>query len=1038
MKKIQALLLTGVLVVTMSLMYSFPARVSAAGTETQLEFNGSEGYTPAIYGDNVVWADTRNGNPDIYLYNLVSGSEKQITSEPSDQVRPKIYRDLIVWEDYRNTPYSRIYLYNLTSKTEIQVSGGTSHQSNPAISGNRIVWQDDRDPAGGVANPDHNWSIYLNGPTPGSEYNISPLAPGFFSQENPALFRDLVVWMDRRNGDYYNIYMNNLTSHQETQITTDTHGQENPAIYGNRIVWADGRTSYPYREIFINGTAPGREYSLTPSLPASADARYPEIYGSKVVWQQDNLTTYNYDIFMNDTSVSGSLIPVALDAAVLPNLKPRLFTDPTYGDRVVWQDDRSGSNSVSLYTSNPGTPAACPVANFSSDFAGGDAPVTVHFSDITDITLSLVTHRFWEFGDGSSAMDPSPAVHTYTVNNPYTVTLTVSNPWCRNATAKPAYIVVGRPVANFVGSPTSDIVPVSVSFTDTSVGTPETWNWSFGDTAWFNTTDPARKNATHVYTTPGTYSVSLTVNNTFGSNTSTRSGYILALRGANELANTTIAGLAVSSCSGPQTITVNSSVVPASLTPNASVLELQPPAHRGFRNITIYALDGTGFTRAGTIITGHVTGVHLQTKDIVPAGFSSTGPVSVNYSIDLPLYPCDATLNTKIWEDAIPSDRDKFERIAIGSTFAHYNGTLYTTKISKTNFPAEGTVILHMSADSVWVAGNGGPGQIYVEHILEDGQFGEVLRTRYISSDTLKHLDYFEADSPRGLSTFGLSALSGAGNIAQLVTLSIASHVNPPGPVNPSSDSDGNIPVGTATITIPTTTPVPTTSPTGVPADPGKSAKVYTNANGVVTQATRLQSTDSRAIVTIGEGIVAKDAGGKPLTAITIKATPPASLPVVPSGSGFTFAGMAYDLGPDGATFSPPASLSFFLPQAQWGQDYSVKSFDQKSGTWQDLPTAFDAATGTVTAHFSHLCVFALFTEPRASTVPPPAGTPLPVPTAPQVNAQPPTTAVSIFTTMMAQVAGLVVNNAVVFVGIIILAIAVYVVKQGRFPGSGR
>jgi hypothetical protein len=171
---------------------------------------------------------------------------------------------------------------------------------------------------------------------------------------------------------------------------------------------------------------------------------------------------------------------------------------------------------------------------------------------------------------------------------------------------------------------------------------------------------------------------------------------------------------------------------------------------------------------------------------------------------------------------------------------------------------------------------------------------------------------------------------------------------------------------------------------------------------------------------------------------ITMKALPSESLPVVPSGSGKTFAGLAYDLGPDGATFSPPVSLSFSLPQAQPGQDYSVKSFDRKSGTWQDLPTTFDAATGMVTAHVSHLCVFALFTGPRVSPVTTPAPTPLPVLTTPIVKAQPPTTAVSIFSSMMGWAAGVMMKNAVIVAVIIILAIAAYVITQRRFPGSGR
>ncbi|MDD1684252.1 MAG: alanine and proline-rich secreted protein Apa, partial [Methanoregula sp.] len=197
----------------------------------------------------------------------------------------------------------------------------------------------------------------------------------------------------------------------------------------------------------------------------------------------------------------------------------------------------------------------------------------------------------------------------------------------------------------------------------------------------------------------------------------------------------------------------------------------------------------------GDLITGHVTGVHLQSNEIVPTGFSpATGPVSVSYSADLPSYPCNATLNTQVWEGTTPADRTLFERIAIGSSFAHWLGTPYTTRITKTGFPAAGTAKLQMSANATWVAATGGRSQIYMERIADNRLVGEVLRTRYLSNDPGLNLDYFEADSPRGLSTFGLSALSGSGNPLQLITLTVTSHVEPPSP-NPapaSTDSDSD------------------------------------------------------------------------------------------------------------------------------------------------------------------------------------------------------------------------------------------------------
>lgn len=77
------------------------------------------------------------------------------------------------------------------------------------------------------------------------------------------------------------------------------------------------------------------------------------------------------------------------------------------------------------------------------------------------------------------------------------------------------------PVANFDAAPTSGAAPLNVQFTDRSTGSINTWQWRFGDGGTSTNRSPS-----HLYTTPGTYSVGLTVSGPSGSDILTRTAYI--------------------------------------------------------------------------------------------------------------------------------------------------------------------------------------------------------------------------------------------------------------------------------------------------------------------------------------------------------------------------------------------------------------------------------------------------------------------------------------------------------------------------------
>jgi PKD repeat protein len=95
-------------------------------------------------------------------------------------------------------------------------------------------------------------------------------------------------------------------------------------------------------------------------------------------------------------------------------------------------------------------------------------------------------------------------------------------------------IVYARQFANFTATPTNGKVPLAVTFTDTSDATPIQWYWDLGDG-----TNSTEQNPSHLYTTAGTYNVSLKAWNDLGSDAMEKTGYITVSNTAPPVANFT-------------------------------------------------------------------------------------------------------------------------------------------------------------------------------------------------------------------------------------------------------------------------------------------------------------------------------------------------------------------------------------------------------------------------------------------------------------------------------------------------------------------
>jgi PKD repeat protein len=162
-----------------------------------------------------------------------------------------------------------------------------------------------------------------------------------------------------------------------------------------------------------------------------------------------------------------------------------------------------------------------PTANFTASPTTTTTGTNIAF---TDASTGSPTTWAWTFGDGGTSSSQNP-IHPYGSPGTYTVALTATNASGSNTLTKTNYITINSPapVANFTGTPTSITVGSSVSFSDISTGNPTAWAWTFGDGG----TSNSGPNVAHAYNTAGTYSVSLTVTGPGGSNSITKTNYIV-------------------------------------------------------------------------------------------------------------------------------------------------------------------------------------------------------------------------------------------------------------------------------------------------------------------------------------------------------------------------------------------------------------------------------------------------------------------------------------------------------------------------------
>lgn len=150
-----------------------------------------------------------------------------------------------------------------------------------------------------------------------------------------------------------------------------------------------------------------------------------------------------------------------------------------------------------------------PVAQFAPSYP--PCSTTYTFNNLSTIASGTMTYQ-WDFGIPNSTGDTSSQAsptYTYTTPGTYTVTLIVTS---QSGCDDTLTAIVNPGNAGFASFTNNTVCQgTGTSFTDTSPAPPD-WHWNFGDTASGPLDSSTAQNPIHIYSGPGTYTATLTVN----------------------------------------------------------------------------------------------------------------------------------------------------------------------------------------------------------------------------------------------------------------------------------------------------------------------------------------------------------------------------------------------------------------------------------------------------------------------------------------------------------------------------------------------
>jgi len=135
-----------------------------------------------ISGEWIVWNGNRDGQWDIFAYNIATNEERQITNDAAVQYSPRVSGNLIAWSDLRNGGRD-IYGYDLSASEEFVISDDPWLEGVVGVAGGKVAFRRAYYDFTETTSYDYAWNLWLYDHSTGQENNVTGFTPN--SSHNP-------------------------------------------------------------------------------------------------------------------------------------------------------------------------------------------------------------------------------------------------------------------------------------------------------------------------------------------------------------------------------------------------------------------------------------------------------------------------------------------------------------------------------------------------------------------------------------------------------------------------------------------------------------------------------------------------------------------------------------------------------------------------------------------------------------------------------------------------------------------------------------